>query len=88
MTICLGLFSVRLRVLRCFLFLLEEEWLERWRLDYSLLVNTRLAPAWERSFFVAFCGAGVFPSSGAELVTGLVETQREALWALIDRAVQ
>jgi len=65
----------------------SEERLAQWRLDYSSLVNSRLVPAWERAFLSLSAAREYSRVRAAELVTGLVETQGEALRALIDRAV-
>jgi len=85
------------------------EQLERWQLSYSELVNTQLAPAWQKAMNEAAWNLKhQFPNSGwpvpifydpfmdatqdyirkhgAELVTNIVNSQREAIRSLVSRA--
>jgi len=79
------------------------EQLERWQLSYSELVNTQLAPAWQKTmneaawnlkhqfpnfFYDPFMDAtqDYIRKHGAELVTNIVNSQREAIRSMVSQA--
>jgi SPP1 gp7 family putative phage head morphogenesis protein len=81
---------------------LSPERLEKWQKDYSNLVNTALAPQWQKAMGEAAeeikqkypyflynpateAAQEYIKQRGAQLVTGLVQSQREALNAMIAR---